>query len=74
MSGTVASVNRQFRDLRVQLKTSEEAAVWCDLGDPGASPPTPAVGAAVTVEAPARPAERQGDGVLLVQCRLVAAR
>ena len=70
LTGTVAAVRRPPRDLQVQLRTHVPATVWCDLG---ASTATVTTGATITVEAPAWPAQRQADGVLLVQCQLTTA-
>jgi len=70
VTGSVSAVRRQSQRVQVQLRTTVPMAVWCDLG---ASATVVAVGATITVTAPAKQAARLQEpaGVLLAHCQLV---
>jgi hypothetical protein len=65
--GTVGSVTRQNNDLLVELDTSIETYVLCDLGT--ASPKLQA-GDTITVTARGADAQRASSAVLLMNCHI----
>ena len=65
VQGTVASISQQGNQWLVQLKTTTSAEAFCELGDQA---PSLHVGDAVTVQAAARDAQRDGSSVILKNC------
>ena len=66
VQGTISSVNPQGAGQRVELSTSVDTTVLCDLGNRSA---VLHVGEPITVAAPAAEVQRADSAVLLANCR-----